>query len=119
MAGSTMNPEVKAKWVAALRSGKYEQGTKTLRSQGNKFCCYGVLCELAVEAGVIYPARLSSFWPDYIYDSRTAMPSGQVLAWARLDEPKVTIDGREASLQSHNDGGKTFTQIADAIEAQL
>jgi hypothetical protein len=40
-----MNPEVKARWVAALRSGEYLQGTSTLRI-GDQFCCLGVLCDI-------------------------------------------------------------------------
>jgi hypothetical protein len=40
-----MNPEVKARWVAALRSGEYKQGKGALRLN-NKFCCLGVLCDL-------------------------------------------------------------------------
>lgn len=42
-----MNPEIKTKWVEALRSGKYKQGKKSLRSrEGDKYCCLGVLCDL-------------------------------------------------------------------------
>ena len=45
-----MDPEVKARWVQALRSGKYHQGTSTLRSRRDhypaRYCCLGVLCEV-------------------------------------------------------------------------
>jgi hypothetical protein len=47
-----LDPEVKAAWVAALRSGDYTQGREYLRSSDDTFCCLGVLCELAVDAGV-------------------------------------------------------------------
>ena len=47
-----MKPEIQAEWVAALRSGEYKQGTGVLRSEANEFCCLGVLCDLAVKAGV-------------------------------------------------------------------
>ena len=40
-----MNPEVKQKWIDALRSGKYEQGSEKLRSVSG-YCCLGVLCDL-------------------------------------------------------------------------
>lgn len=40
-----MNPEWKAKWVAALRSGNYQQGSGDLRHD-DRFCCLGVLCDL-------------------------------------------------------------------------
>jgi hypothetical protein len=34
------------KWIAALRSGNYVQGTGALNCNDN-FCCLGVLCEVA------------------------------------------------------------------------
>jgi hypothetical protein len=37
---------LKRKWVAALRSGKYKQGTFTFQC-GDTFCCLGVLCAIA------------------------------------------------------------------------
>ena len=37
-----MNENAK-KWVKALRSGEFEQGTGYLR-KGDKFCCLGVAC---------------------------------------------------------------------------
>lgn len=40
-----LNPEIKKKWVKALRSGKYNQCDGQLR-QGDTFCCLGVLCDL-------------------------------------------------------------------------
>lgn len=42
-----MNPEIKAKWVAALRSGDYEQGRGYLHRGG--FCCLGVACDLFIK----------------------------------------------------------------------
>ncbi len=45
MLKTKMNPEVKQKWIGALRSGKYEQGTEKLRSVSG-YCCLGVLCDL-------------------------------------------------------------------------
>lgn len=45
-----MNAEKKEKWIEALRSGKYEQGTSALkyRSGGGtcKYCCLGVLQDI-------------------------------------------------------------------------
>ena len=38
-------PEVKEKWVAALRSGKYKRCKRTLKS-GRSFCAMGVLHEI-------------------------------------------------------------------------
>lgn len=41
-----MDTELKAKWVAALRGGEYQQARYQLRN-GNGHCCLGVLCEVA------------------------------------------------------------------------
>ena len=43
-----MDPELKAKWVAALRSGEYKQGRDVLHNnKSNTYCCLGVLCRVA------------------------------------------------------------------------
>lgn len=42
--------EVYKLWIAALRSGKYKQGKGSLK-EGNKYCCLGVLCDLAIKDG--------------------------------------------------------------------
>ena len=47
-----MKKDIKDEWVRRLRSGDYEQGQGYLRF-GDKYCCLGVLCDMAVEAGVI------------------------------------------------------------------
>ena len=39
-----MDPEIKANWLAALRSGEYTQAEGQLHDGGNKYCCLGVLC---------------------------------------------------------------------------
>lgn len=43
-----MNPRIKKLWVDALRSGKYNQCTGTLKTslEPNAFCCLGVLCDI-------------------------------------------------------------------------
>jgi hypothetical protein len=41
-----MDTTLKAKWVEALRSGKYQQGQGYLQKDG-KFCCLGVLCDVS------------------------------------------------------------------------
>lgn len=43
--------EVRAQWIRALESGDYPQGKHALRL-GGQYCCLGVLCDLAVQAGL-------------------------------------------------------------------
>lgn len=107
-----MDPEVKAKWVAALRSGEYAQGIGQLH-QGGSFCCLGVLCDLhAKEAGL-------SWQEDGRYLGGHIVTPREVDEWAALPWRNLVIDGLLRGLPEHNDDGKTFAQIADAIEAQL
>lgn len=83
-----LKPEVKTLWLEALRSGRYEQGEKNLERDG-KFCCLGVLCDLAVQAGVIEKKGTSLLSGDglvaYGTDSdlyHTALPPAAVHRWA-------------------------------------
>lgn len=39
--------ELQKQWLAALKSGKYKQGQGFLKAVSDRFCCLGVLCELA------------------------------------------------------------------------
>lgn len=41
-----LDPKFKENWIAALLSGKYEQGKACLRTADNKFCCLGVACDV-------------------------------------------------------------------------
>lgn len=41
-----MNPDLKARWLAALRSGDYKQGPYRLETDDGRFCCLGVLCKV-------------------------------------------------------------------------
>ena len=47
-----MDQELKDRWLAALKSGKYKKGMSALcstRSDGNYYCCLGVLADLLVQ----------------------------------------------------------------------
>lgn len=119
-----MNKEIKDQWVAALRSGEYEQGTGALNNKG-KYCCLGVLSDLAIKAGV--PVTVVVEDRTY-YDGHDALPPDSVTEWAGLDRrnPNVDLsDGCVVDLASLNDTGHDmsgpfpFGMIADLVEAQL
>lgn len=42
-----MDKALKAKWLEALRSGRYKQGRERLRNRRDEFCCLGVLCDIS------------------------------------------------------------------------
>ena len=115
-----MNTEIKAKWVAALRSGEYKQGKNRLRNKDNNFCCLGVLCNLHAQA---HPEIAAKQTDPCQYMDEAGMPHDSVFIWAGMGVNKVhrtvEIGGYAASLAQHNDSGRTFAEIADAIEAQL
>jgi hypothetical protein len=111
-----MDPAIRGRWTAALRSGETPQARGKLRD-GEGRCCFGVLCDLAVEDGVIGMRQAGDTW---LYDERERYISPRVQEWAGLTEfnLKVTIRNRFHPLAWHNDNGVTFAQIADAIDGK-
>ena len=115
-----MNPEVKAKWVAALRSGEYKQGRGALRNAADEFCCLGVLCDLSPFPWLGPPER--KMRPSYDIEERphfltSGYLSEPVAEWAGLVDTNPVVDGN--TLSHLNDTGCPFDQIADLIEAEL
>lgn len=104
-----MDANLKAKWIKALRSGKYKQ--KRGRLRGNEgFCCLGVLCDLVgthwERRGDGYAAELDGFMSIAILPDSVANEAG--------------LSARHAgTLADMNDGGKRFTTIAKWIEENL
>ena len=131
MLKTKMNPEVKQKWIGALRSGKYEQGTEKLRSVSG-YCCLGVLCDLyAQEHNTEWEFRgneETNLQPqDYWYfDKESEFLPESVMKWAKLfrnrmlrmedDDEMFEVNEEVSTL---NDEGYSFSTIADLIEAQL
>lgn len=135
-----MKPEIKARWLAALRSGEYVQGRDSLRrdlwtpasapgEMTDAFCCLGVLCDLAAREGVVewdgtdvrytFPQNArGECWENNVLP----LP---VMVWAGLaeDNPRVAcnVGGyTSANVATLNDEhGFTFGEIADCIEVSL
>jgi hypothetical protein len=142
-----MKLEIKTLWTTALRSGEYKQGKGTLRQTSGSpdvpdlFCCWGVLCDLAVKAGVVEErltvsgSASAAYYTSADPDGATALASTAVLEWAGLEEsfgqvpmhptlaPYVYPEGPNppvrTSLVSINDNGAPFTLIADTIDREL
>lgn len=131
-----MNKAVKDKWLAALRSGEYKQGQESLHVKGedgepDKFCCLGVLCDLAVKDGLPCLVRGEAYdgSPVVTYDGDLALLPTRVMNWAGLDsinpapkgyeDPQRDSDRYRSTLASYNDMGMTFPEIANLIEEYL
>jgi len=119
-----MDSDIKAQWLQALRSGEYEQTSGALE-HGGKFCCLGVLCDLAVKAGVTERSQEAD--GPVVYGtadgedtSAGILPDG-VKEWSGLPQrnPIFIEDGNVESLAAKNDMGYSFAQIADLIEREF
>ena len=95
-----MDQELKAKWVLALRSGKYRQAQRALIDAAGGLCCLGVLQVVCTGE-----KPSSEQWGE-----------GNQCPELIRDELRVSIQNTLARM---NDGGKTFTEIADYIEKEI
>lgn len=104
--------DIKKKWVEALRSGRYKQGSgrlvtvRGLGSEEDHFCCLGVLCEIDLEV-----SRLGEIYkfPDGGKE-RGSVSHGY--RSKRFVDPTDVVE-----LISMNDASRmSFSQIADYIE---
>lgn len=131
-----MNKEIKELWATALESGEYKQGHKVLCSVGEddskRYCCLGVLCELAVKAGVIPEPvdREDAYVGRSLYFGGPRESSGaylpkSVATWAGLEdqEYKTVVSNPmigEFTATILNDlKGFTFPEIAAKIREHL
>lgn len=103
-------------WVAALRSGEFEQGKMALLRDGGKYCCLGVLCELHRRqvGGAEWRPDVSRSIKTYL-GMDGALPD-QVLAWSGVASHACRL-GRTSAIE-YNDSGSTFAEIADLIEQE-
>lgn len=116
-----VNTDVKAKWIAALRSGEYKQGIGCLHGvrEGDEYCCLGVLCALHLND---FGGQWVPYSPSILtYLTETAKLPKEVQKWAGLTTPNPKLG--EESCVTLNDGlcGRkcTFPEIADLIEKHL
>lgn len=143
-----MKKAIAEKWIAALRSKKYKQGQKLLKSKSPRgvvrHCCLGVLCELYQNdrrRKKMKPLPTDSFLPDddryddgvpiksrvCEFDSFYSTLPPRVVKWAGMhsdegdfDTPEILPDDSIGStLVMLNDGGLDFEEIADIIEDRV
>lgn len=114
-----LSSELKAKWVAALRSGTYNQidGAlcRNLGDDGVGHCCLGVLAEVAgVNRRYLFDEPsldeinrkdlLGGWYPNDLDDDSEQTQASKTI---------------QRQLADMNDDGKSFTEIADWVEANL
>jgi len=105
-----MKADLKAKWVEALRSGKYEQGVGALLKDG-KYCCLGVLaCVMDREIplrGIHHVAIGDTVVED----------DGKEVGYSFFEPLLGSVP--HTDLAHRNDRGDSFKAIADYIEANI
>lgn len=132
---SKLDPELKSKWVAELRSGKYVQGAGRLKKQIEDtevvcHCCLGVLCEIIEpegfklsrdEAGVFSHSFGGKSRQDSYPNQSKMMELG--LYPSTFKKLAAMNDGEEPLKKGQLVATKTekasFEQIADYIEKNL
>jgi hypothetical protein len=136
-----MDPDVKRQWLEALRGDEYPQGSGALKSDTGRYFCLGVLCDLAVKNGIIPEPTEIILSGDtdggdvdaWVYGERADgddfsangfyLPT-KVSEWSGVpihgDRPRSNDKSvpPPATLASLNDGGRSFAEIADVIEAE-
>ena len=124
---TTMNPEVKKKWVTRLRRTKKTQGKQYLGTLKGQRCCLGILCDLAVEAKVIpKPTVVKALgikssildYGDDIHKSARVLPQS-VSDWAGLEDDNPMIDKFLTASAANDSRGMSFKEIANLIEENL
>ncbi len=133
-----MNPEVKKKWIDALRSGWYDQGSEKLRSVTG-YCCLGVLCDLYTQETKLVGWEFRGAFKeentqptDYWYfDGEGEFLPESVKEWAGLPvgNPSVRVDVTDNDdeddwfytdeIANLNDSGYTFDELSNLIESQF
>lgn len=123
-------------WIAALRSGKYEQTDEQLLRNNPTydigdaddpnavpthkagFCCLGVACDLFLKLEAPIGMRWDGdafVWNEQELPARGDLPN-IVANWLGLHSSEgAQSDG--PTLAELNDNGKTFNEIADLLEA--
>lgn len=127
-----LRPEIKERWLKALRSGNYIQGQGCLRKNEdpNKFCCLGVLADIMELETEDNAARYSYLFPLNGDQRRNAymipVPYMEKLM-EETNEPVRLPHGDITDVQelinhlaAHmNDTGESFETIAQFIEEHL
>ena len=110
--------EFAEKWLTALRSGEYEQGSSYLSAYyfngitgKNKFCCLGVAC-------VIEGLPLEDLRGEFIL-SNWPLPENLKGDRSANTFVRELTDMNDGTIETHQADKKSFPEIADWIEQNV
>lgn len=104
--------EVFTKWIAALRSGSYEQGKRKMKSPDNKYCCIGVLAEV-MGLGEWEPKE----WGSVLLKQKEPRSGG--LDNDNLEKCFLSKDEQGFLCYVNDVRNKSFEEIADILEDNI
>ena len=103
-----MKPELKNKWIKALRGGGYQQATGVLRND-NGYCCLGVLCDVTAPDA----------WTEEGGEGRHHYGAENELSIEGLRVFGLSIDIERKLVAMNDDEKRSFSEIADYIDEHL
>lgn len=113
--------EARNKWIEELRSGKYQQAKSCLHriystmSYPIGYCCLGVACDLFADE--LKLKRSSTVFQEMFDGCQSTLPAAVVKFLGLVGNAGESKNNpAELTLASLNDNGKTFNEIADALE---
>lgn len=128
-----MDAELKAKWIAALRSGEFKQAQSELHNaESDSYCCLGVLCKVAGAEWTSFEKEKEADEGTYLVTlDHVPVKDGQLLGDTDNEELEPAACEKfgipdQSILIGMNDGNEilgikphSFAEIADWIEANL
>lgn len=126
--------ENRQKWLDALRSGKYRQGTSYLKKydpikKKSYFCCLGVACELAIKDGLKIEVEKELGLMDidkkeyntvFRFDNKSDYLPYDVQQWLGVTESDPSIKDHNNEFYNvsilNDEKNYKFKQIADLLE---
>jgi hypothetical protein len=120
-----VKPEIAEIWALALESGLYDQGRGQLVLHHTlptppKYCCLGVLCDLANKAGVKTPFGEDEKPYGWNFGTNGATLPECVIRWAGMETPTGEFGPSPIDcLMFHNDNGHPFSGIAAIIREHV
>jgi hypothetical protein len=117
-----MRADIATKWIDRLRNGNIPQTSDALGTKDGERCCLGVLCDIAVEDGIIAKPTEFDGEPALKYADHWSILPDAVMQWAGMASDTGSLRNTDSvysdkELTELNDTGMPFSEIADVIES--
>ena len=115
---NSMPKEIKDKWIAALRSGKYKQGKYRLENDGG-YCCLGVLQKVVDDKVERDKDDIALCVPSFEWLEKNNINFKDCDSITARDA-SIAVNNKLTSLTTMNDTQDAdFLTIADAIDKNI